>query len=284
MFDTNRFFVICTNALGGCQGSTGPSSPAPDGKPYGMRFPIITIEDMINAQTHLLDRLSIKKLFAVAVGWSVYHPARVGACIFLASTWSSSAQQIAFHEVGRQAIYADPNWNKGDYYGENQSKPNQGLSIARMLGHITYLSSRSMQAKFGRRWIKKNNQKPSLDSADFEVESYLKYQGERFVKRFDANRYLYITKAIDLFDIKDGFTSLKDALDRTRCPFLIVSFTADWLYTAEPAIELMKTLVELGRKVERHHLEAHFGHDSFVVESELIAEVVSSFLRTLSEI
>ncbi len=288
MFDTNRFFVICSNVIGGCQGSTGPKSIAPDGKPYALRFPIVTIRDMVRAQKHLLDYLGIKQLLAVAGGsmggmqalqWAVDYPDMVQSCIFLASTMRSSAQQIAFNEVGRQAIYADPNWNGGDYYAPHCPKPHAGLSVARMVAHITYMSDMSMEEKFGRAWQDQSKKKPSFDSPDFSVESYLHHQGEKFVNRFDANSYLYITKAIDLFDIADGYHSAHQALDRTKCHFLVVSFTSDWLYTVGQALELVRTLLDLRRPVDYHHVNSHFGHDSFLVEVELMTHIVGDFIN-----
>ncbi len=222
MFDTDRFFVICANVIGGCQGSTGPSSLAPDGKPYGLRFPVVTIADMVAAQRLLMDRLGIERLFAVAGGsmgamqalqWAVDTPERVANCLFLAATPRSSTQNIAFNEIGRQAIYADPRWNRGDYYGADREAPDAGLAVARMVGHITYMSEHSLESKFGRRTLQRHEQLPyTFLAPEFTVESYLQHQGEKFVQRFDANSYLYITKALDYFDISrrlpvDGWTA-----------------------------------------------------------------------------
>ena len=226
MFDTNRFFVICSNVIGGCQGSTGPASLAPDGKPYASRFPIVTVQDMVRAQKHLMDRLGINQLLAAvggsmggmqALSWAVEYPDFVHSVVFLASTMRSSAQQIAFNEVGRQAIYADPHWDGGNYYNAGHPKPTGGLSVARMVAHITYMSELSMEQKFGRSWQDARKDEPSFDSPDFAVESYLRYQGEKFVNRFDANSYLYITKAIDLYDVAETYVSAHQALDRTKC-------------------------------------------------------------------
>jgi homoserine O-acetyltransferase len=284
MFDTDRFFVICSNVIGGCQGSTGPSSIAPDGKPYALRFPIITVADMVQAQRHLIDYLGIDRLFAVTGGsmggmqalqWAVDLPDRVGAVLFLASTPRSSTQSIAFNEVGRQAIYADPGWKNGDYYGEPQ--PAAGLSVARMIGHITYMSETSLEQKFGRRLQNGAALSYSFET-DFAVESYLKYQGEKFVDRFDANSYLYITKAIDYFDIGSDYGSLHAALQRVRAAFLVVSFSSDWLYPADQGLILVKALKDLGRDVEYRHVEASFGHDSFLVEVELMTKLVGGYL------
>ncbi len=286
MFDTNRYFVICSNVLGGCQGSTGPSSPALDGKPYALRFPVVTISDMVQAQQYLIERLGIHKLFSVVGGsmggmqalqWAVDYPDQVGSVLFLASTPRSSPQSIALNETGRQAIYADPNWNQGDYYGG--AVPAQGLAIARMIGHITYMSETSFERKFSRTTHRGAVQYDF--GIDFSVESYLRYQGEKFVKRFDANSYLYITKALDYFDISDGYESLEAALKKTQCKFLIVTFSSDWLYPPEQSWELVDTLERLGRSVKYQHVEAYLGHDSFLVEVELMTALIGGYLNEL---
>ncbi len=284
MFDTGRFFVICSNVIGGCQGSTGPSSIAPDGKPYGSRFPFVTVADMVAAQRHLLDYLGINRLFSVAGGsmggmqalqWAVDFPDRVGSVLFLASTARSSTQNIAFNEIGRQAIYSDPNWKSGDYY--DGPYPDAGLAVARMVGHITYMSEFSLEQKFGRR-TQSGGQLAYSFETDFAVESYLKHQGEKFVERFDANSYLYITKALDYYDVSDGYGTMLDALSRVTCPFLVVSISSDWLYTANQARELVDALTSLGRSVDYHHIEASFGHDSFLVEVETMTGIVGGYL------
>ena len=224
-FDTDRYFVICSNVLGGCYGSTGPSSINPTtGKPYGLGFPVVTIGDMVHAQIKLIDHLGIDQLLCIAGGsmggmqvleWAAHHPQRVKATIPLATTAQHSPMLIAFSEVGRQAIYADPNWNNGDYYGQSV-KPDAGLAVARMVGHITYLSEESMQQKFGRKL--RNLERYGYEfETEFEVESYLKYNGNSFTRRFDANSYLYITKAMDYFDLTQPTGSLAAAL-RTRQP------------------------------------------------------------------
>jgi homoserine O-acetyltransferase len=285
LFDTNRYFVICLNVLGGCQGSTGPSSLAPDGKPYGLRFPLVTVADMVEAQRHLLDSLGIEKLFAAAGGsmggmqalqWAVAFPERVGSVLFLASAVRSSAQHIAFNETGRQAIYADPNWNNGDYY--NGPPPAGGLAVARMMAHITYMSETSLERKFGRNLQGAETIPYTFHQPEFAVESYLAYQGYKFVQRFDANSYLYITKAIDYFDIGADYGSLHAALRRTSADFLVVSFSSDWLYTQAQAQELVTALEDVGRTVEYYHIEAPFGHDSFLVEVDRMQEVVGGYL------
>jgi homoserine O-acetyltransferase len=284
MFDTDRYFVICANVLGGCQGSTGPASIAPDGKPYGLRFPVITIGDMVQAQRHLIDALGIDRLFAVAGGsmggmqalqWAVNYPDRVGAVLFLASTPRSSAQNIAFNEIGRQAIYADPNWRKGDYYGS--TPPVDGLSIARMIGHITYMSEYSLEQKFSRR-LQAQDQLGYHFETEFEIESYLKYQGEKFTQRFDANSYLYITKALDYFDIGRG-GSIKEALAQVKARLLVVSFSSDWLYTADQARLLVDALPP--NQVDYHHVKASLGHDSFLVEADTMTAIVGGYLTQL---
>lgn len=283
MFDTNRFFVICSNVIGGCQGSTGPSSIAPDGKPYGLRFPVITVADMVHAQRHLMDILGIDRLFAVAGGsmggmqalqWAVDYPERVNSVLFLASTPRSSAQNIAFNEIGRQAIYADKNWRNGDYYGH--TAPAAGLAVARMVGHITYMSEYSLETKFSRRLQTRDQIGYSFDP-EFAVESYLQHQGEKFVQRFDANSYLYVTKAIDYFDIGAGHPSMADALQHVTAKFLVISFSSDWLYTAAQARELVEALP--GREVEYEHVTASFGHDSFLVEVETMTHLVGGYLN-----
>ncbi len=287
MFDTNRYFVICSNVIGGCQGSTGPSSLAPDGRFYGMRFPVITVADMVQAQRHLMDYLGIERLFAVAGGsmggmqalqWAVDYPDRVGAVLFIASTPRSSAQNIAFNEIGRQAIYADPNWRGGDYYG--RKAPTAGLSVARMVGHMTYMSEFSLESKFSRR-LQTSDQLGYGFDTEFEVESYLKHQGEKFVQRFDANSYLYITKALDYFDISEGYHSIAEALKPVTAKFLVISFSSDWLYTETQAKTLVYALN--GRDVEYHHVEAFFGHDSFLVEVETMTRLVGGFLDRLTQ-
>lgn len=287
MFDTNHYFVICSNVIGGCQGSSGPSSSAADGKPYGLRFPFVTVKDMVAAQARLLDRLGIHKLLSVAGGsmggmqalqWAVDYPERVGSVLFLASTARSSAQNIAFNEIGRQAIYADPNWNHGDYY--DGPAPAAGLAVARMVGHITYMSEHSLEEKFGRQLQNGADLNYGFDT-DFSVESYLKYQGQKFVERFDANSYLYITKALDYYDVADGHGSMEAALRQTVCPFLVVSISSDWLYTAGQARELVSALENVGRAVEYQHIEASFGHDSFLVEVETMTYIVGGYLDRL---
>lgn len=289
MFDTDRYFVICSNVIGGCQGSTGPSSLSPDGRPYGLRFPVVTIADMVQAQSRLLDHLGVTRLFAVAGGsmggmqalqWAVDLPERVGSVLFIASTPRSSTQAIAFNEIGRQAIYADPNWNAGDYY--DRQAPNAGLSVARMVGHITYMSEFSLEHKFARRTRSVNGLAYDF-GVDFEIESYLQYQGQKFTQRFDANSYLYITKALDYFDIQEDRVSLEDSLRRVQCPVMVVTFSSDWLYPAEQGYSLVNALENIGHEVQYHHIEAYFGHDSFLVEVETMTQLVGGFLEKMRQ-
>jgi len=284
MFDTDHYFVICANVIGGCQGSTGPASLAPDGKPFALRFPVVTISDMVKAQAHLLDYLGIEKLFAIAGGsmggmqalqWAVDTPDRIENVLFIASTPRSSAQNVAFNEIGRQAIYADPHWNKGDYY--DGIPPVAGLSVARMVGHITYMSEYSLENKFGRLLQDRDSLGYNFD-VDFAVESYLKHQGQKFTERFDANTYLYITKALDYFDIADGYGSIKKALEQVKAAFLVISFTSDWLYTDEQARELVDALQALDKPVDYERVTAFFGHDSFLVEVETMTNLIGGYL------
>jgi len=286
-FDTNKYFVICSNVIGGCKGSTGLSSINPaTGRPYGLNFPVVTIKDMVNAQRYLIDYLGIEKLLCVAGGsmggmqvlqWTVSCPERVRSAIPIATASRNKAMQIAFNEVGRQAIMSDPNWNKGDYY--DKTPPNTGLAIARMVGHITYLSEASMEQKFGRRLREK--EKYGYDfSIDFEVESYLHYQGLSFTHRFDANSYLYITKAIDYFDLSNGYGSLFEAFSNsTHIKFLVISFSSDWLYPPSQSKEIIRALDANGIDVTYREIESSYGHDAFLLEAEEQTRIISSFLK-----
>lgn len=285
-FDTNKYFLICTNVLGGCRGTTGPSSISPEtGQPYGMSFPVITIGDMVRLQRMLIDHLGIKKLLAVAGGsmggmqaleWAAAYPEMVAGAIPIASTWRHSAQQIAFNEVGRQAIMSDPDWADGNYYGK--SRPARGLSVARMVGHITYMSDHSMRSKFGRRLREKAAFGFDF-GVDFEVESYLRYRGGQFVDRFDANSYLYITKAMDYFDVTQGRgASLAAVFENTDTRFLVMSFTSDWLYPTYQSLELVRALRSRNRDVAFVELTSNYGHDAFLVEIEEQRELVKGFL------
>jgi len=284
-FDTDKYFVICSNVIGGCRGSTGPSSLNPrTGRPYGLSFPVVTIADMVRAQRHLIDYLGIERLLTVTGGsmggmqaleWAVSYPDRVRSCIAFATAARLSAQGIAFDEVGRQAIMADPHWRNGDYYG--LANPDTGLAIARMVGHITYLSDESMHNKFGRRL--RNREKYGYDfSPEFEVESYLHYQGDAFTKRFDANSYLYITKAIDYFDLSNGHGSLKAAFRGVNARFLVISFTSDWLYPSYQSKEIVRAIKANAGDVTYFEVESSYGHDAFLLEYEAVTPLVTGFL------
>lgn len=284
-FDTNQYFVICANVLGGCKGTTGPSSINPEtGKPYAMSFPMITIGDMVRLQKKLVNHLGIERLLAVAGGsmggmqvleWAVRYPDCVACAFPIATTGRHSAQQIAFNEVGRQAIMADPDWNEGNYYGAKL--PARGLSVARMVGHITYMSDDSMKEKFGRRFKNKEGLSFAFND-EFEVESYLRYRGSQFVDRFDANSYLYITKAMDVFDLAQGFPSLGAALECAKARFLVVSFTSDWLYPTYQSLEIVSALRSRGGDVAYCELSSNYGHDAFLVDVGEQTELVRGFL------
>lgn len=285
-FDTSKYFVICSNIIGGCQGSTGPNSTNLEtGVPYGLHFPVVTIGDMVLAQRHLIDHLGIDKLMAVAGGsmggmqvlqWAVSYPERVCSALPIATTARHSPMLIAFSEVGRQAIYADPNWNGGDYY--DGPRPDTGLALARMIGHITYLSELSMQHKFGRRLREREHFGFDIDT-DFAVESYLHYNGLRFTDRFDANSYLYITKAMDYFDLCNGSGSLVKAFAGSEgITYLVVSFTSDWLYPTYHAKELVSSLTAVGADVTFCNLQSTWGHDAFLLEVETMTGLIADFL------
>ena len=285
--DTDKYFVICSNILGSCLGSTGPSSHDPKGdQAYGLDFPVVTVGDMVTAQKHLLDHLGVKKLLSVIGGsiggmqvldWTVRFPEMVTSAIPLATTTKHSALAIAFNEVARQSIMADPNWNNGDYY--SGKKPLLGLAVARMIGHITYLSDESMRLKFGRRLQDKNDFSYNFD-ADFQVESYLRYQGTKFVERFDANSFLYITKAADYFDLglQHGGGSTVRAFSKSRAKFLVVSFTSDWLYPTYQSKAIVRALKKNGLDVSFCEIEAEWGHDAFLLPSQRLTDLIKGFL------
>lgn len=284
-FDTNRFFIISSNVLGGCNGSTGPSSINPEtGKPFGLDFPFLTIRDMVNAQYHLVRHLGIDHLLSVTGGsmggmqalkWSILYPEMVRSVIAIATSASISAQGIAFNEVGRQAIIRDPNWNRGNYYGG--PAPVSGLSLARMIGHITYLSEKHMHEKFGRRF--QDDDRHGIDfDPEFQVESYLHHQGDKFVDRFDANTYLYITRAIDYFDLIKDYGSLVNAFEDVMANFLVVSFTTDWLYPGSMAKEIVRALRINGKNVNYADIETDKGHDAFLVPNPPLEKNIANFL------
>lgn len=286
--DTNKYFVVCSNILGSCMGSTGPWAINPDTVlPYALDFPMVTIGDMVRAQKFLIDHLGIEKLLAVVGGsiggmqvleWCVKYPDMVAAAIPLATTTRHSALAIAFNEVGRQAIMADPNWNNGNYY--MGSKPDLGLAVARMIGHITYLSDESMRHKFGRRLQNRRDFSFNFD-ADFQVESYLRYQGTKFVERFDANSFLYITKAGDYYDFENqyGEESAVKAFSKTKAKFLVVSFTSDWLYPTYQSKAMVQAMKKNGLDVSFCEIEAKWGHDAFLLPSERLSALIKGFLE-----
>ncbi|WP_319407741.1 homoserine O-acetyltransferase [uncultured Desulfosarcina sp.] len=285
--DSDRHFVICTNILGSCMGSTGPASIDPTtGKPYGLSFPVVTIADMVDAQKQLMDHLGVHRLHAViggsvggmqALEWSVRYPDRVESAVLLATTTRHSALAIAFNEVARQAIMADPKWNGGDYH--DGEKPDLGLAVARMIGHITYLSDESMRLKFGRRLQDKADFSFNFD-ADFQVESYLRHQGRKFVDRFDANAFLYITKAADYFDLERqyGEGSAVAAFSGARARFLVLSFTSDWLYPTYQSRTMVKAMKKNGLDVSFCEIEAQWGHDAFLLPSDRLSAIMKGFL------
>ena len=281
--DTNKYFVICANVIGGCMGSYGPSHKNPDtNKIYGTDFPVITINDMVNAQVNLLDHFKIKKLFSV-VGGSMggmqvlqfisNYPDKASTVVPIACTSNHSAQNIAFNELGRQAIASDHNWSDGKYLSNN-TLPDKGLSVARMAAHITYLSKKGLQEKFGRNLQERDALKFGFD-ADFQIESYLRYQGSVFVDRFDANSYLYITRAMDYFDLVKQFDgNLSNAFKKTKAKFFVISFTSDWLYPTQENKDIVIALNAIGADVGFVEIKSDKGHDSFLLD-------VPDFLKTL---
>lgn len=286
-FDTDRYFVICSNVIGGCMGSTGPSSINPaTGKPYGPDFPVITVADMVNAQVKLVDQLGIEKLLCVAGGsmggmqtleWVVSHSQRVRSAIPIATTDCHSPQQIAFNEVGRQAIMADPAWKEGNYYGD--SLPAHGLSVARMLGHITYMSDLSMQEKFGRRF--RDKRQPFKFTADFEVEGYLHYRGSSFVGRFDANSYLFITKAMDYYDAARG-RKLHEVLVGIGTKIMVIAFKSDWLYPSYQSEAIMRSCKLAGVDATYCEVDSTYGHDAFLLEIDEETHLIKHYLEAVS--
>ncbi len=281
--DTDKYFVLSSNVIGGCKGSTGPSSVDPKtGKPYALGFPIITIEDMVNAQTYLLDHLGIKKLLCViggsmggmqALQWVASYPERIQCAIPVATAAKHSPQQIAFDEVGRQAVMADPAWNNGNYY-DTKEKPEKGLAVARMVGHITYMSDKSMEEKFSRR-MKEKDYSFSF-TADFEVEGYLRYRGDNFVKRFDANSYLYLTKALDYFDLSGHRLIPKGKNIGVR--FLVIAFKSDWLYPSYQSQDIVRQLKASGVDATYCEINSTYGHDAFLLEAEEETRLIKHFL------
>jgi len=288
-FDTDRYFVICSNVIGGCSGSTGPASPEPGrDQPYGSRFPVITIGDMVAAQARLLEALGIEQLLAVAGGsmggmqalqWAVAYPERVRGVLALATTARSSAMTIALNTVGRQSIMRDPHWQGGDYYAG--PRPRNGLAVARMVGHVSYLSEDALAEKFDRdlQW----HPAPQYTiGPEFAVESYLDHQGDAFVQRFDANSYMVITKAMDYFDLPGRYGSLRQAFAPTRARFLALSFNSDWLYPTSELRTLAAGLRAAGRSVQQIELDSSKGHDAFLLEDAQMQPILTGFLDELA--
>jgi homoserine O-acetyltransferase len=285
--DTNRYFVVCPNVLGGCMGTTGPASTNPaTGEPYGLDLPVVTIPDMVRAQVKLLDHLGIDKALAVIGGsmggmqvlqWAAAHPERVFSAIPIACGARHSSQNIAFHEVGRQAIMADPDWLGGGYLLK-ETRPRKGLAVARMAAHITYMSDQSLHAKFGRQL--QDREKPTFGfDADFQIESYLRHQGVTFVERFDANSYLYLTKAMDYFDLaQDRGGLLAEVFQGSKARFCVVSFTSDWLFPTEESRSIVRALLASGASVSFVEIETAGGHDAFLLDEPELFATIDGFL------
>ncbi len=287
-FDTDKYFVICSNVLGGCQGSTGPGSTNPaTGQPYGANFPVITIGDMVRAQARLLDCLHIEQLHAVAGGsmggfqaleWMVAYPERVRGAILIATSARHSTQSVAWNAIGRRAIMSDPNWRGGNYYGHEP--PNDGLAVARMIGHVTYLSDISFEQKFGRNYQGTPGPRYELEP-EFAVESYLEYQGRSFNDRFDANSYLYITKAMDYWDLPGQHGSLEAAFAKSQAEVLLLSFDSDWLYPTSESQMIAAALRQVGRAATHIELQSIAGHDAFLIDYAEQVPFVQDFLDSL---
>ena len=289
--DTDRYYIIATNVLGGCMGTTGPASLAPDGKPWATRFPVITIADMVRAQRAFIAALGIDSLFCVIGGsmggmqvleWAAQAPDKVFTAVPIAVAPRHSAQNIAFYEVGRQAIMADPDWRNGAYI-EAGVKPGRGLAIARMAAHITYLSEAGLKRKFDRSLQDRDTQSFSFD-ADFQVESYLRYQGKTFVDRFDANSYLYVTRAMDYFDMAAAHGGrLSEAFRDTRTRFCLFAFSSDWHYAPEASREITRALVAAGAEVSHIEVETDKGHDAFFLDEPVFENALEGFLASSAE-
>jgi homoserine O-acetyltransferase/O-succinyltransferase len=288
--DTDRYFVICANVLGGCMGTTGPGSVNPATRQrYCNTFPVITVGDIVTVHAELVKHLGIEHLLGVIGGslggmqvleWAARFPDRIRTAMVVASAADLSPQGIAFNTVGRRAILADPSFHGGDFYSKEET-PRYGLALARMLAHITYLSEASIAMKFGRRLQQSERfAYDLLKETEFQIESYLHHQGKRFVERFDANSYLHLTKAMDYFHLADTYGSLANALGRTDARFLVVSYTSDWLFPSQQSREIVRALVETGRDVSYLELDSPFGHDAFLIEVDKLAELVGPFLET----
>jgi homoserine O-acetyltransferase/O-succinyltransferase len=288
-FDTDIYWVICSNIIGGCKGSTGPCTLNPaSGRPYALDFPVVTIGDMVDVQKRLVDHLAIPQLYSLAGGsmggfqvleWAVRYPERVRSAICIASSARLSAQAIAFNAVGRSAITRDPEWQQGRYNGKG---PEQGLAIARMIGHITYLSEMLMDTKFGRR-LQSANRLSYNFSNEFAVESYLDHKGAAFTQRFDANSYLYITKAMDYFDLAHAHGSLKEALARMTARSLFVSYSSDWLFPTAQSLEIVRALLSNGNPVSFIEIDSPYGHDAFLLEEKRLTRIVAGFLKGVAK-
>ena len=286
--DTNKYYVICSNVIGGCAGTTGPKEiNFQTNVPYGREFPAVTVRDMVKIQNHLIETLSIEKLFAVVGGsmgamqalqWTIDYPQKIQNVIHIAGALKHSAQNIAFHEVGRQAIMNDPNWNKGGY-NKNNIIPERGLAVARMIAHITYLSDDAMHRKFGRKLQSRDIISFGFD-ADFQIESYLRYQGRSFVERFDANSYLYLTRAMDYFDLEKKFSTAIEfsPIPNQHIRYLIISFTSDWLFPTSENRKIVKTLNYFTRNVSFTEIETDKGHDSFLLDEPELDSIIKGFL------
>lgn len=288
--DTDKYFVICPNFLGSCYGTTGPTSVDPGtGSPYGLSFPFFTIRDMVEVQRWLIDHLGIEQILAViggsmggmqALQWAISYPDRVRGSIPIATTARMSAQGIALNEVGRQAILSDPKWLEGQY--SSYDPPARGLALARMIGHITYLSEQSMQRKFGRNFVSDNGRSFNF-TRDFQVENYLHHQGSKFVQRFDANTYLYISRAMDYFDLEADHGSLEEAFAPCLSAFLVLSFTSDWLFPSDQSREIVQTLRKLDKDVSYCDIDSDLGHDAFLLPGHRMGDLISGFLGRLLE-
>jgi homoserine O-acetyltransferase len=288
-FDTDRYFVVCTNLLGGCRGTTGPSSIDPaTGEPYGSNFPVITVADMVRTERAFLHELGIERLAVVAGGslggmqaleWAVRYPSQVDAIVAIASTHALRPQGVAWNAIARNAITSDPAWQGGHYYDTGR-KPDAGMSVARMVGHMTYLSAQSLGDKFGRRLQFSDNIRYTLLEPEFEIESYLRHQGDAFVRRFDANTYLYTSRALTYFDLarQYGGGSLADALRPLLARTLLIAFSSDWLYPPAGSEELCEALRSLGKDVDYHVIDAPYGHDCFLLEEARQTTMIQQFL------
>ncbi|MGH6932508.1 MAG: homoserine O-acetyltransferase MetX [Dongiaceae bacterium] len=289
--DTDRYFVICANVLGACMGTSGPQDISPStGRPYGLSFPVITVGDMVRSQKLLIDHLGIEQLFCVTGGsmggmhalqWAATYPKSVFAALPIAAAARHSAQNIAFHEVGRQAIMADPDWCGGDYQVQGRN-PSRGLAVARMAAHITYLSEAALHRKFGRNLQDRSQVTYGFD-ADFQVESYLRYQGSAFVDRFDANSYLYITRAMDYFDLAAEFGTLPNAFRETPVRFCLLSFTSDWLFPTRESKTIVHALNAVAANVSFAEIESDKGHDAFLLDEPEFTATLRGFLDGCAE-